>query len=347
MKTSSYDRRMGVALGPFDKWASPAFFIARQQPQGADRSQSRPGISSSLNSGRAGGLSFFGEKVTPGRLRAKTMFRTIRNLFLASVTLLRVMTTPRRYLAFDIETTKIVQDPADWRSQRPLGISCAATLRPDEEPLLWHGGSRQNPADRMTREETGELVRYLEEKTAQGYTLLTWNGLGFDLDVLAEESGMLEQCRMLATNHIDMMFHVLCRLGYGISLDAAAKGMGLAGKTKGMSGAQAPVLWAEGKREEVLRYVAQDVRTTLEAAQACESLGALRWVARSGKVRSMALREGWLTVSEALELPLPDTSWMDEPWSREDFVGWMEQDGQPCPGVPQRAVLGYESDAVV
>ena len=78
-----------------------------------------------------------------------------------------------------------------------------------------------------------------------------------------------------------------------------------------MKGADAPVLWAEGKREEVLRYVAQDVRTTLELAVACESRGELRWVARSGKVRSMALAEGWLTVAEAQGLPLPDTSWMD------------------------------------
>jgi hypothetical protein len=30
------------------------------------------------------------------------------------------------------------------------------------------------------------------------YTLLTRNGAGFDLDILAEESGLMEQCRVLA-----------------------------------------------------------------------------------------------------------------------------------------------------
>ena len=34
------------------------------------------------------------------------------------------------------------------------------------------------------------LVRYLEDQVGQGFTLLTWNGLGFDLDVLQEESGI-------------------------------------------------------------------------------------------------------------------------------------------------------------
>jgi hypothetical protein len=174
----------------------------------------------------------------------------------------------------------------------------------------------------MSREEAAELVEYLTMQVAQGYTLLTWNGVGFDLDILAEESGMSAECKTLALSHVDMMFHVLCRLGYGVSLDAVARGMGVAGKPEGMNGKLAPALWAEGKREEVLRYVAQDAKTTLELARVCESRGELRWVARSGKVRCMTLGEGWLTVREALGLPLPDTSWMDEPWPRERFTGW-------------------------
>ena len=83
------------------------------------------------------------------------------------------------------------------------------------------------------------------------------------------------------------------------------------------------VLWAEGRREEVLAYVSQDVRTTLELATACEAGGEFRWLARSGKVRCMALDTGWLTVAEALGLPLPDTSWMSSAWPRERFTGWM------------------------
>jgi len=227
----------------------------------------------------------------------------------------------RKYLVLDIETVSTAEE--DWRTQRPLGITCAATLRPDEEPIIWHGGSRQDPADRMSQEEAADLVRYLEDQVARGATLLTWNGVGFDLDILAEESGLLSECRNIAENHVDMMFHVLCRLGYGVSLDAAARGMAVAGKPEGMTGAKAPVLWAEGKRESVLNYVAQDVRTTLELALKCESAGALHWISQRGKLRTMKLLHGWLTVREALELPVPYTGWMYEPWTREEFTGWM------------------------
>ena len=233
------------------------------------------------------------------------------------------MSTACKYLALDIETAKVLPaDLQDWRSQRPLGISCAATLM-DNELQLWHGGDRANPDDRMNQQEAAALVHYLEDRAKEGFTLLTWNGLGFDLDVLAEESQMLSQCRALAIAHVDMMWHVFCQLGHGVGLDAAARGMGLEGKLEGMCGELAPVLWAQGKREEVLRYVAQDVRTTMDLATACEALAVLCWVARSGRLRCMALGGGWLNVSEALGLPLPDTSWMSEPWKRSDFTEWM------------------------
>jgi hypothetical protein len=235
------------------------------------------------------------------------------------------MGATRKYLAFDIETAKLPEDASDWRSCRPLGISCAATLPADsQEPVLWHGGDRACPADHMSREEAAALVRYLSDQVEHGYTLLTWNGIGFDFDVLAEEAQMLAECRVLALAHVDMMFHVLCRLGHGVSLDAAARGMGVDGKPEGMNGRLTPALWAEGRREEVLAYVAQDARTTLDLATACEAFGALRWVARSGRLRTMPLPEGWLVVLESAGLPLPDTSWMDEPWPRERFTGWTD-----------------------
>jgi hypothetical protein len=233
----------------------------------------------------------------------------------------------RKYLAFDIETAKVLpENEPDWNSHRPLRISCAATLLADSDELvLWHGGAdRKFPADRMSQQEAAALVEYLVAQAENGYTIVTWNGMGFDFDILAEESGMLAECKRLAVEHVDMMFHVLCRLGYGVKLDAAAKGMGLAGKTEGMNGAVAPVLWTEGKREEVLQYVAQDVRTTMDVATVCEACGAMRWFARSGKLRSMALTKGWLTVEAAVRLPLPNTSWMDDPWPREKFTGWMQ-----------------------
>ena len=232
----------------------------------------------------------------------------------------------RRYLAFDIETAKDVPgDDFNWRPHRPLGISCAATMASDSsQPTLWYAKTSKGlPAERMGREDARQLVQHLAQMAEEGYRILTWNGLGFDFDILAEESAAAAKCKECAMDHVDMMFHVVCTLGHPIALNKAAEGMGLPGKPPGMTGFKAPKLWAQGRYKEVLEYVAQDVRTPLHIAQMCEQRGKLEWLTRKGTKSQMPLTGGWLTVREALRLAEPDTSWMSNPLSRRDFTAWL------------------------
>ena len=235
--------------------------------------------------------------------------------------------TPRKYLAFDIETAKDVPgDFSEWRKHRPLGIICAATCASDAEPKLWHSKTEgDKPAPQMTRADVQQLVSYLSIMTTQGYTILTWNGASFDFDVLAEESAAKDDCRVCALDHVDMMFHLVCWLGFGVKLEKAAHGLGLPGKAGGMSGSEAPKLWAAGDYQKVLEYVAQDVRLALQMAIECEKRKEFAWVTARGSRSTKPLADGWKTVREALLLPLPDTSWMTgKPMSRDDFLAWMK-----------------------
>lgn len=232
-----------------------------------------------------------------------------------------------RYLAFDIETAKDVPgEEFNWRLHRPLGISCAATLASDEsEPTVWHGVTPDgSPAPKMSRDEARGLVGFLEGKAAEGYKILTWNGLGFDFDVLAEESAAAARCKACALGHVDMMFQAFCLLGYPIGMERAAQGLGLPGKTAGMSGEKAPVLWAAGEFDTVLEYVAQDVRVTLGIAQKVDQSRRLDWITRKGTRSSLPLPQGWVSAAEALRLKLPDTAWMSTPIPRRDFTAWLE-----------------------
>ncbi len=232
----------------------------------------------------------------------------------------------RKYVAFDIETAKIL--PAvvpDLKAHRPLGIACAATLCSTEDrPRLWHGRTDDGqPSPRMTCEDAANLVNALSDLVDDGFTILTWNGLGFDFDILAEESAMPGECRRLACGHVDMMFHSFCERGFLIGLDRAAKAMRLQGKSQAIEPHMAPRLWSEGRRNEVLDYVSQDVRATLELAHACESQKCLRWLTKKGGIGEIKLPRGWLTVDEASRLPEPDTSWMDNPMPRSRFTDWL------------------------
>ena len=46
----------------------------------------------------------------------------------------------------------------------------------------------------MSVADCRSLVERLAGFVSDGYTIVTWNGASFDFFVLAQESGMLEQC---------------------------------------------------------------------------------------------------------------------------------------------------------
>ncbi|MCP5004066.1 MAG: hypothetical protein GY941_09010 [Planctomycetes bacterium] len=229
------------------------------------------------------------------------------------------------YLAFDLETAKILPENAgDLHEHRPLGITCAATWCSDNSTAetFYSKNTGSAPAPQMTPSDLTAFVEHLKAKSNSGYTIITHNGLGFDFDILAEESGQTEDCRNLAINHIDMMFHFFCGKGFPIGLNAAAKAIGIS-KPANVDGSVAPQLWKGGDYQTVLDYVAQDCRLTLDIAEASEKDRKISWITKRGTKSFFDLPAGWLTVKEACKLPLPDTAWMDNAWPRSKFTSWL------------------------
>jgi hypothetical protein len=229
---------------------------------------------------------------------------------------------PRKYLAFDLETAS--ESMRNLSSRRGLGITCAAVLAEDStDPVVWYAGEdSESPTDQMDSSEAQRVVEQLQEYVDSGYTLLTWNGHGFDFKVLAEESGLRDACWDLSLNHIDMMFHVVCEKGFRVSLAAASQAAGVGTKHQGMSGQDAPKFWKEGEHSKVMDYLRRDVELTLKVAQEADRRRRFNWMTQRGKTGKMDLPQGWLSVAEAWRLPQPDTSWMDDPRPRIDFYDW-------------------------
>lgn len=254
------------------------------------------------------------------------MFPTSQTSYLPRIQQLPVP----RLMSFDLEIVKpIPEGETDWKRHRPLGISCASTAQPGEDPVLWYPGKARGlkpgaEGGAMDSWDLANMLRYLQVRQSSDYTIYTWNGAGFDFDILAEESGLLAECRQLCAAHVDMMFHFLCIKGFPLSLDAAAKGCGLPGKPEGMNGAFAPLLWAAtfADRQRVLDYVADDAMTTLQIAQEVLHTGTLNWTAKSGKPSTCLFPTSWLSVGKARHLPYPDVSWMSNPLTRQGLIGW-------------------------
>lgn len=261
-------------------------------------------------------------------------------------------TTEGDILGFDLETTGLAGTKVSARrgqEQDPdQGITCAAVWSASTQKTTLCYGSDETPrmdreghsmaAERLSRPEAVDLVRYLLEKQKAGDIIVTWNGASFDFAVLAKESGLFEECRDLARQHIDIAFLMLCVKGFMAGLSATGEGMGLGGKPEGMDGSVATILWNKdhSSQRRVLHYVASDAELTGRIYLKTLEQGYARWTTTSGRLSTWApptVDGRLLVVEEALQLPLPDTSWMTRPRTREDCLTWMTpQEAQAVDG---------------
>lgn len=76
-----------------------------------------------------------------------------------------------KYVAFDIETAKIVPgDDFHWQPHRPLGIACIASLASGEAaPRIWlTRDAERQPAGQMSAADVAAFVGYLVDAAGQG-----------------------------------------------------------------------------------------------------------------------------------------------------------------------------------
>lgn len=265
--------------------------------------------------------------------------------------------------AFDLEISEELPEGFHW--ERGLDISCAGTALQDGESRFWADPDMPGPgfdfAFAMSPEAIGDLVNYLWDLQAvQKIPIVTWNGLSFDFRALAfaagGDRGLEQKIGILAMNHIDLMFLIRVQKGFPISLQAAADGLSVEGKTEGMHGDLAPDMWRFSAEEQrkVLEYVVQDAEATLRVYRALKAQGQLSWLTKSGSISKYPWIPAWTigeevvppetdrftgeawekafadpgrrfpTVKECLDrVPKADTSWMDRaPPPLETYFSW-------------------------
>lgn len=248
-------------------------------------------------------------------------------------------------LSFDLEIANSIPEGCDdWKEVRPLGISCAATA--SLYPSLIKGSvintnywfaenSVHKPVSRgMDKTEAQRIAMDLSKSVALGYKIVTWNGLSFDFDVLAEESGLYRVCSELALNHIDLMFIVVTLRGHFLGLDKAAKGHKIPGKLKSvklndgtiikdMAGASAPGMWHRGEFDAVLAYLKDDVRITLELARSIEREKYVKWKSDKGYKQKIKIPKLY-TVKECLEIKRKIPHWVIKPVELKSMMSWVK-----------------------
>ena len=255
-----------------------------------------------------------------------------------------------KLLAFDLEIARPFQE-GEWRG-KDLGISCIGLASTDgwmRDAWTMTDDAARHGDHAMKPEGLDIVLDTLSNYANHGYKIISWNGLGFDFPMIYEYVEQKQLCKAIARDHYDLAFQMFCAKGFMVGLDAAAHGMGLSGKLLGMRGEIAPSMWsgvddaelAESleaqtdlkpgsieAQEMVLKYVQQDAVTTLEVIEKAIQQGYISWTSRSGRRNNWLLSinavQPLLSVAECLAFPEPDTSWMSEPRTRDEYAGWLE-----------------------
>ena len=228
-------------------------------------------------------------------------------------------------VGFDIEVANVLRNFSAWKDYRPLVLTCIGLAPSDGEAIAYY-----NPEGYITRNQAIEVVLKLQWYVHKDYKIVTWNGLGFDWVLLSDTSGMKDECRNIAMSaqHVDIMFNMFMALGYGVGLGTACQET--LGKGKLMSGKEAPKEWKDGDRLQVLEYVKEDARLTIELYQylLTQARPLIKWRTRKGYGNLKQMRAGpdwnqtW-SVKSTLNLtgPPPLAHFMTDPPTLTDYLG--------------------------
>ncbi len=263
-----------------------------------------------------------------------------------------------KIIGFDLEIARPFPEDG-WDRNASLGISCAATYgaNPDDIHVYHPALTGESYADEMNPASVQAMIDDLV-RMSQNKHIVTWNGLGFDFLVLAIESHDFkykQKVANLAMEHIDPYFNMLCDKGYGIGLQKMSDALHVMGKLEGMHGSLAPYMWTGNPTgvspealEEVARfwavagsmeaqeicldYVKQDAKATYDIYQALMATRSVYWKTRNGTLSRYPwtprhIGDRLYTCAESLKTRVPNTSWMDEPRTRSDIMGWTLQYG--------------------
>lgn len=197
-----------------------------------------------------------------------------------------------RFVSMDIEITDpLPSEEYHWRES--LGVSCCGTATPDE-PKTWatpaDAGSYLTYRPRMDTDTLRVMCRYLQGQELSRHTIVTWNGLGFDFRMLAQDAldngdrDLAQDWARMALGHCDLAFQMRAERGYMIGLDTAAEALDAARKTEGMHGDMVPELWQGGPEQQAkcMAYVQQDAIATLDVAKSLWAKCSIRWITKRG-----------------------------------------------------------------
>ncbi len=215
------------------------------------------------------------------------------------------------HLFLDIELCDNIPDGWDRDDPSSLDIACICVLiiddKQQENTIVHH-----NEGKAMTHEQIQVICDQVKNVCSQNGKFITWNGLGFDMQLLDKIDNTLKQL-ILSDHHIDLMFHFTRKKGYMIGLNKVSQGFSIGEKT--MTGLDAVKLWAKGEFQKVLDYNINDVKLLKDIYYKVIETSKIKWLSGNHNICFLNVDTSQLSVGNSLNIPRPpnkDVSWMTQ-----------------------------------
>ena len=213
------------------------------------------------------------------------------------------------HLFLDIELCDNIPDGWDRDNPSSLDIACICVMTIDSQ-LTENTVVHQNEGKAMTHEQIQVVCNQVKDICNQGGKFITWNGLGFDMQLLDKIDNTLKQL-ILSEHHIDLMFHFTRKKGYMIGLNKVSQGFSIGEKT--MTGLDAVKLWAKGEFQKVIDYNIKDVELLRDIYYKVIETSKIKWLSGNHNICYLNVDTSQLSVGNSLNIPRPsdkDISWM-------------------------------------
>ena len=183
-----------------------------------------------------------------------------------------------KVIALDIETANLDMDAEGLAFDNPKGwqtsVVCVYDSHKDKN-YIFVGDADYAPAVRKCGGKVGLVYQFdflhhfLQKWKYDGYLLLTHNGEGFDFPIMSKSvsDGGVGNCKEIledwpSSQKFDSSLYLKQKTGIRYRLNHLIHGMLGEDQSKLMDAANAPIEWAKGNHEEVIRYCVDDCLKT-------------------------------------------------------------------------------------
>lgn len=234
-------------------------------------------------------------------------------------------------LAINLQSDKIIPEDGQLND---MGIICVSIINEKNEINTWK--PENNSFGYCQNKLSSEQVNQVIEKLKQEKKIISWNGLGFDLQILynnSSDTNLKKDLIKIAKKHVDLAYAFLCENGYMISMKKVFLESLNNQIDSPIDAKSYPVLWTAGKegQELVINANQQSVSNLLTIYQDLVKNKKLKYLSKAGNLnewKPITFKNLPLSVNNASLIDLPDNGFLPEEiqqmFSRTNFNHWLD-----------------------